>query len=104
MKIGDKVMYVGKTEYIYGKEGVILNLGSTRVKVKLDGYLQTVETHIDNIELIEQPVHESMTKREQFAMAAMQAYVNNYYSDKSIEHCAKTAIKMADELLKQLEV
>jgi hypothetical protein len=41
------------------------------------------------------------TKREQFAMAAMQGILSN--SNNGMSHCARDAVMMADELLAELE-
>jgi hypothetical protein len=42
-----------------------------------------------------------LTKREMFAMAAMQGILSN--SSNSMSYCARDAVMMADELLAQLE-
>ena len=49
---------------------------------------------------------EGLTKRELFAMAAMQGLIssgNGFLSSKDIEYITDGAVKYADELLKQLE-
>jgi len=45
--------------------------------------------------------HQGLTKREQFAMAAMQGILSN--SSNVMSYCARDAVMMADELLAELE-
>ena len=46
-----------------------------------------------------------LTKREYFAGLAMQVYINNHHSeeDYTVQFVAKCSVKIADELLKQLD-
>lgn len=51
----------------------------------------------------EYPLNAGLTKREQFAMAAMQGLCANNNEYTSFEHLANSAVQHADALLAELE-
>jgi metal-responsive CopG/Arc/MetJ family transcriptional regulator len=57
-----------------------------------------VQSFLDSIRMIEK---KQLTKREQFAMAAMREYLREY-PDTEPESMAATAVKMADAMIKEL--
>ncbi len=62
------------------------------------------QTHSDNLCQQTGTVkveHAGLTKREMFAMAAMQGILSN--SSNVMSYCARDAVMMADELLAELE-